>query len=376
MKTKKILLLVLLFGIFLVFFGAQAIAPKPLEQAPYPEALGRELEASSTLPDLVAYLYNFAIMIAGIAVFFMLVIGGFKYLTSAGDPGKIKEAKDQLTSSILGLVLLLSSYLILNLINPQLTTLIEPGKKITPQAPGVTTTEAVGLVNAIALFKHAGFGEPSFILTTSTPNFADEEFKDGSGANDQISSVMLREDVHHAILCLAANFENCGYFDTDVENLKKVSCRGTCGSNISCDWNDGISSARVGKAEWDSPCEGAVLYDCSQRTINYRDGKNSKFFEVLGGCVNLANTPIGNDAVSSLSMSGRCKVTLYKDANCSVTGEYASFGGAYGATGLGTDYTCEDGYNCIADLRNYPCSTCGGGEWHDDASSVRVTPLP
>ncbi|GAI38764.1 unnamed protein product, partial [marine sediment metagenome] len=48
------------------------------------------------------------------------VYGGFLYLISAGAPVKMIAAKDQITGGILGLVILLSSYLILTTINPQL----------------------------------------------------------------------------------------------------------------------------------------------------------------------------------------------------------------------------------------------------------------
>jgi len=58
-----------------------------------------------------------------LAAFIALIIAGFLYLTSVGDPGKMKDAKDRAIWAIGGLVLLLASWLILHTINPQLTTL-------------------------------------------------------------------------------------------------------------------------------------------------------------------------------------------------------------------------------------------------------------
>jgi hypothetical protein len=57
-----------------------------------------------------------------LAAFISLVIGGFQYLTSMGEPARLAEAKDRIRSAFFGLILLLSSWLILNAINPQLTT--------------------------------------------------------------------------------------------------------------------------------------------------------------------------------------------------------------------------------------------------------------
>jgi len=56
---------------------------------------------------------NYAIRFAGIAVFIMLIIGGFKYLTSAGDPKAKESAQKTITYAILGLALFLVSWLIL-----------------------------------------------------------------------------------------------------------------------------------------------------------------------------------------------------------------------------------------------------------------------
>ncbi len=54
--------------------------------------------------------------LAGIILFIMLVVGGFKYITSGGDPKAVESAKKTLTSAIAGLVLTASAYLILRLI--------------------------------------------------------------------------------------------------------------------------------------------------------------------------------------------------------------------------------------------------------------------
>lgn len=75
---------------------------------------------------MVQYFYEWGVFIGGIAAFISLLFGGFLYLTSAGDPGRVSEAKDRMTSALIGLVLLLSIYLILNTINPELTVLTAP----------------------------------------------------------------------------------------------------------------------------------------------------------------------------------------------------------------------------------------------------------
>ena len=53
---------------------------------------------------------------AGIILFILLVVGGFKYITSAGDPKSLEGAQKTLTYAIGGLIVVLISFLILVLI--------------------------------------------------------------------------------------------------------------------------------------------------------------------------------------------------------------------------------------------------------------------
>lgn len=61
-------------------------------------------------------LLSIIIILAGIAVFVMLLIGGFGLLTSAGNPEKVKKAGGTITSAVIGLVLLLAIWFIFRFI--------------------------------------------------------------------------------------------------------------------------------------------------------------------------------------------------------------------------------------------------------------------
>lgn len=120
MKKELIFFLTLMV---ILGIGSRAWA---LETTWPPSPLGTALTDSSTLTDMVKYFYEWGIFIGGIAVFISLVFGGFLYLTSAGNPGRMTEAKDRIFSALIGLVLLFSIYVILNTINPELTILSTP----------------------------------------------------------------------------------------------------------------------------------------------------------------------------------------------------------------------------------------------------------
>jgi len=131
---KKIVKYKKLIIIALIILGALMISSTALAGlANWPDSpLGTPLDidgsktgTKSTLVIFVKYLYEWGIALGGLAAFIALIISGFLYLTSTGDPAKMNEAKNRATWAIGGLVLLLSSWLILYTINPELTILRE-----------------------------------------------------------------------------------------------------------------------------------------------------------------------------------------------------------------------------------------------------------
>jgi len=123
MKKPVIISLAALIGIFFSFLPqAQA-----LQVSNYPSFFNIGAATSTSLTGLVSTLFTFLLTIAGLAAFVMVVVGGIKYLTSAGSPSSTGDAKDQITSALLGLVIIFASWMILNTINPELVDLQEPG---------------------------------------------------------------------------------------------------------------------------------------------------------------------------------------------------------------------------------------------------------
>jgi len=134
MKRGLILFLLLFLGIF--FLVPRVFA---LEVAWPRSPMGTVLTDSSSLTDVVKYFYEWGLFLGGVAAFISIIFGGILYLTSAGDPGRLREAKDRIFSAIIGLVLLLSVYLIFNTINPELTALRVPSF-----GPPTTTLAGIG----------------------------------------------------------------------------------------------------------------------------------------------------------------------------------------------------------------------------------------
>lgn len=68
-------------------------------------------------------LYLLALWIVGISALFMLVVGGFLYLSSAGNTATLGFAKKTIYAALIGLVIALISWLLLDTINSDLTNL-------------------------------------------------------------------------------------------------------------------------------------------------------------------------------------------------------------------------------------------------------------
>ncbi len=124
-KNKK-LFLFFLFALLVFAFILSAhlvladTAPKGLE-GQYPEVQGYKPElVTIPIEKYAKYIFNFAIWISGFIALIVLIYAGFEYFTSAGNPGKIQDAKNRISAAFLGLIILFGSYLILTTINPGL----------------------------------------------------------------------------------------------------------------------------------------------------------------------------------------------------------------------------------------------------------------
>src|SRR3972149_8863832 len=59
---------------------------------------------------------NLVLILAAVVFFFMLVIGGIKWITSGGDKGGTEVARNQITAALVGLVIVFAAWAIMQLI--------------------------------------------------------------------------------------------------------------------------------------------------------------------------------------------------------------------------------------------------------------------
>jgi len=107
----------ILFGIFALSVGAQNYSPL----APIP-LTGTTIEGDKTT-DMTTYLsgaIKLLLAIGASLAVLMTIVGGTQYVAAGISPDARGKAKDMITNAFIGLALMLTSYLILNSINPKL----------------------------------------------------------------------------------------------------------------------------------------------------------------------------------------------------------------------------------------------------------------
>jgi hypothetical protein len=119
-KLFIIIFLIFLFQTNLVF--ALEINYPPVPGADPPQVFENG-PPELLLANYAKYLFYLCMWTGGILAMLALVAGGVRYILAAGNPGKLSDAKEQITSAFLGLLILLSAVTILNVINPDFTSL-------------------------------------------------------------------------------------------------------------------------------------------------------------------------------------------------------------------------------------------------------------
>ncbi len=79
------------------------------------QSFGGQTDLSTTIKTAI----NLLLYVIGILAVVMLIVGGFKYTTSSGDPGKVDEAKKTILYAVIGLIVAILAFAIVNFVATQ-----------------------------------------------------------------------------------------------------------------------------------------------------------------------------------------------------------------------------------------------------------------
>ena len=106
--------------------------------------------------------------LAGTAVVFFLVRGGYLYITSSGDPSALEDAKRTIKNALIGLVIVIAAAFMSNLLNDSLMQSSSGGSATALQLSPITPTEQTGTLTQILLDAVSGFLQ-NIIGSVTTP---------------------------------------------------------------------------------------------------------------------------------------------------------------------------------------------------------------
>jgi hypothetical protein len=107
---------ILFLGILIFLYLSVLLSPLPACADCWADCAPEEIATIQCIECIFMNFLNIATTLAGLAVFVMFIAGGFQYLTSMGDPKGTESARNTLTYAVLGLVLVIAAWFILQFI--------------------------------------------------------------------------------------------------------------------------------------------------------------------------------------------------------------------------------------------------------------------
>jgi hypothetical protein len=142
---KKILAGMALVVCVIFPMGVFAQAPTPINYVPLVDLPGTATSGAKGSPvELATYLpgiFRLSIGAAGVLAVIMIVLGGVQYLSTDAISGK-SEGKERIQNALVGLLLAIGSFVILNTINPATVQFNLNLQRPAPTAPTAPTTPA------------------------------------------------------------------------------------------------------------------------------------------------------------------------------------------------------------------------------------------
>ncbi len=126
-KSIKILLLIIFTQIFCCTVFLIPISVDAVDSYKFKVPIGDFKEitfekkgTTKPIADYIQAIYKYAIGVVAILATVVMMIGGVVWITAGGNQTRVGEAKQYISGSLTGMVLVFCSYMILNTINPDL----------------------------------------------------------------------------------------------------------------------------------------------------------------------------------------------------------------------------------------------------------------
>jgi hypothetical protein len=214
-KMKKQILLILFFLFFAVGFLSAQDNEKYFEvDYPQIQELRPVYVEGGGFPEYIEYMVYFLIAFSAAVTIVSLVRGGMSWVTAQGDPVKIKDGRERIGGAIFGLIIILSSSLFLNSLNPQLIKMdhLEVIEVEQPYPPGIHLSQLTYIPE-----DEEEFGKEVFRISRANRNLEEFNVKSIRIANHLDSSGELAGYYYAVLLHELPSFRGrCALYINDT----------------------------------------------------------------------------------------------------------------------------------------------------------------
>lgn len=124
---KKVKIISIIIFLFCCFVFASKISQAQITKEasdklnPISDVYGASGSGAPNISQIVASIIQYALSFLGVIFLALLIYAGFLWMTAAGDQDKITKAKQILQSSVIGLIIIISSYTVTYFVLKNLT---------------------------------------------------------------------------------------------------------------------------------------------------------------------------------------------------------------------------------------------------------------
>lgn len=87
-----------------------------LSQISSPFSFGGSITHSDNIIDLIANVISLLLFVAGAVAVVFIIVGGYRYITSAGNEETAEKGKNTVVNAVIGIAVIILSYVIINAI--------------------------------------------------------------------------------------------------------------------------------------------------------------------------------------------------------------------------------------------------------------------
>jgi len=259
----------------------------PVLATNYPVIGGIDINsADTTAADFIIYTFNLLTAVGSLLVAIIIIMSGLEWVSAYGNPETINKAKKKIVLAFSGLIVLLSSYIIINTIDPNILNI-----NIEDLSQQEITEVEVPKGSGVYLFNKAGFQGDELLIQKSLASVLEPKFVENvksikiiNSGNVKWGAILFSDiELEEDRFISGTEYEgNCTYISSDFSSLNSSSGK----ENNPPVGENKLSSIIVFRGSVGGDVTVYNSYNCQLRNINYcREDKEDDKFEESEPCL-------------------------------------------------------------------------------------------